>query len=110
MLKEYGHKSTSTQSLLYAMIRQNMVRSVNGMLYTVAPKYMPIRKAEKVEQAKPSSKQHQGIAALNPQPTVDIPTPPPPPAELDIEALVRSLTILQFLELRKLVNDLWRGA
>jgi hypothetical protein len=120
LLQEYGHKSTSTQSLLYAMIRQNMVRSVDGMLYTVAPKYIPLRKAEKAEKEKPSSKQHQGIAALKPQPTVETPPPPPPapapapapaqPAELDIDAIVKSLTIHQFLALRKKLNDLWRDA
>jgi len=109
-LEKMGLKPTSTVSLISAMVRQNHVRKdANRKLYAIASAYVPIKqnsaKKTKPKAVKPSpapapapAPEAQGIAALY-----------VPPKAFDAAALIDSLTLRQALELRALLNEVWRN-
>jgi len=102
-LEKMGLKPASTVSLISAMVRQNHVRKdANRKLYPIASAYIPI-KQNGAKQPKPKPKEApipeaQGIAALY-----------VPPKAFDAAALIDSLTLRQALELRALLNEVWRN-
>ena len=104
-LEKMGLKPASTVSLISAMVRQNQVRKdANRKLYPIASAYTPLKQSNaKKARLTPKPKEVptpevQGIAALY-----------VPPKAFDAAALIDSLTLRQALELRALLNEVWRN-
>ena len=104
-LEKMGLKPASTVSLISAMVRQNQVRKdANRKLYPIASAYTPLKQSNaKKARLTPKPKEvptpeAQGIAALY-----------VPPKAFDAAALIDSLTLRQALELRALLNEVWRN-
>lgn len=122
ILESYKHKQSSTSSLIYAMLRQGMVKLVEGTLHVCQNKYTPLKSST---QAKPKSKptgvkekavavngRDQGIAALPAQATLTIEKIPATQfvlPVLDLDKFVAGLNIKQFIQLRNICNDFWQN-
>lgn len=59
-LETQGHTKSSAQAIIYAMVRQNHIRSTDGKLYAVNDKYVPVQsasaRAKKKKKLKPVAK------------------------------------------------------
>ena len=115
-LEVQGYKTTSTTTLISAMVRQGLVhKDKHKCLRTTAASYSPVQAAKKpkgkvFKDPKPVTLVQQGIAALQPHATPAVVEAAPTIKEFNVDALIDSLTLRQAMELRKRLNDMWMGS
>lgn len=102
-LEKRGFLPKSTTSLLSQMVRQDLIREVQGLLYVQAPEYRPLKakaKAQEVVAEKPVEKKAAPVAEAKPEPAPQI------NAAWDADTLLNNLSIKQaralYDELRKI--------
>lgn len=106
-LEAQGYKTTSTTTLISAMVRNGIVqKDRDKRLVAVTETHVPAQTTKKVKERGVK----QGIAAVQPQAAPATVEAPPTVKEFDVDALIDSLTLRQAMELRKRLNDMWMGS
>jgi hypothetical protein len=112
-LQKQGYKSTSTTTLLSAMIRQKqIIVDTNGGMRTATDHYTPVQYVANKERAPRQAKVDstpQGLAALYAQPTPVPETTPVPPPPLTAQKVLETLNVKEafalYRELQKMFEN-----
>lgn len=118
LLEASGYKRSSTTSLMGQMVKQEMVRSTGGLLFTTVPEYVPI-KSHKVWANQTAKKPQRKIVTLvnkrtgeviNPKPQQETaPLPPNLRFSATVPELLETMSIVQARELYDALRKIFGG-